>query len=256
MRVTIVDKNQECCKETCLALDKMIQKSGFTYDETNPEVVFFVGGDGTLLRAVNKYIDKLDLIIFVGINKGELGFLCEFSIDDIDIIFNSLKNNALESNSYSLICGEFEGNKVYALNEIRLENPYYTLVCNAYINGKFFEKFHGTGLLVCSTLGSSAYNRSLNGALVDHSLEILQLSEIAPIQNNAYRSLGSSLVLKKDSIIRLSGTFKEAIVGYDHLFTPIHDSKELVISLSDKRVKIAKKDGLSFLDKVSRSFIK
>lgn len=256
MKVAVVEKK---CKESKPIYEKiknLSNKYGFDYDEINPDIVFFVGGDGTLLRAVNKYINIIDRIEFIGINEGELGFLYDFEENDLENIFECIKNQKLSVSSHRLLKGEFDGNVVYALNEIRLENPFYTLVCNAYINDKFLEKFHGTGMLVCSTLGSSAYNKSLNGALIDHSLEILQLSEIAPIENNVYRSLGSSLVLSNGSVIRLNGTFEKAIVGYDHLYTPIEKSEELVISLSDKKVNIVRKPNTDFIDKISRSFVK
>ena len=49
-------------------------KHHFEIDNNHPDVVFSIGGDGTFLRAVHKYIDALDEVRFVGINSGSLGF--------------------------------------------------------------------------------------------------------------------------------------------------------------------------------------
>ena len=46
-----------------------------TYDEINPDMVISVGGDGTMLYSVHKYIHMLEHVAFIGIHTGTLGFL-------------------------------------------------------------------------------------------------------------------------------------------------------------------------------------
>lgn len=45
------------------------------YDDNNPDIVCVIGGDGTFLSAIHKYIHRLDKTIFTGIHTGTLGFL-------------------------------------------------------------------------------------------------------------------------------------------------------------------------------------
>ena len=92
-----------------------------------------------------------------------------------------------------------------------------TLSLDLWINDEYFEKFLGSGICLCSQIGSTAINRSLGGSVIQHGLPLLQLSEIMGIHHWKHRSLRSSLILKEDAIIHVTpGTFKNAMLCYDH----------------------------------------
>ena len=95
MKVSVYTKDIIKNKETISSLKDMISKYGFEINEAEPDIVFFIGGDGTLLRAINKYLDKIERINFIGINEGSLGFLCNFEKEELSTIFEMLKNNEL-----------------------------------------------------------------------------------------------------------------------------------------------------------------
>ena len=230
-------------------------------NEKQPEFVIAVGGDGTFLRAVHQNLSLLNKCVFLGINTGSLGFFADYDIDELDDINSSINDiSKRKVVTSSLLKGEitYEGKKkiIYAINEIKLENPFQTLICDVYINDDLLEVFRGTGLIVSSSIGSSGLSRSLGGALVDPALETLQLSEEASIQNNIYRSLASSLIIDKNGIITLKGNFEKVIVGYDYLYETLNNVTELKICLSHKKMKIAKKANHSYINTVEKSFIK
>lgn len=60
----------------------------------------------------------------------------------------------------------------------RIENVIQTLDLEVMIDDEFFENYRGTGMCVCTQAGSTAYNRSLKGAVIDEGLNLLQLHEI------------------------------------------------------------------------------
>ena len=242
------------------SISEQAKKYGFILDNENPDVVFSVGGDGTFLRAVHAYIDRLDKVQFIGINSGSLGFFYDFAKEDIPEIFKKLKENAYKSREHSLLKGVATYKKVkeviYALNEIRIENPFHTLICKVSINDEELEVFRGNGLIVSSTLGSSAYNKSLGGALVDNDLDALELTEVAAIENNIYRSLGSPLVVKGDKKISFACQVNKTVVGYDHLASYKDDELlNIDISYSEKKVKIIYSEDHSYVQKIRKSFV-
>ena len=253
MKIGLFVKDELIDSDIPTLIVSKISEYGFTFDQEHPEVVIFVGGDGTFLRAVHTYIEDIDNILFVGINKGSLGFYTDFSLEDIDNILISLSNDEFNLHSFRILEGTINSDKIYAVNEIRIENPFHTLNAKVYIDDEEFETFRGNGLCVCSSLGSSAYNKSLGGSVVLPQLETLQLTEIAPINNRLYNSLGSSLVLSKDSKIMLTGDFEEIVVGYDHL-TFSETSDCLLIKLSDKRVNVIYKNTHSFIAHLREAF--
>lgn len=250
---------KESNKEKAEFVIEEAKKHGFVIDNDNPDIVFSIGGDGTFLRAVHQYLDRLDKTVFVGINYGTLGFFCDFNKEDISNLLDNISHNQCSVKEHTLLRGdvEFANSKetIYAINEIRIENPFHTLISDVFIDNESLETFRGNGLLVASSLGSSAYNKSLGGALVDHDIESLQLTGIAPIDNNAYRSLGSSLVLSKDKAVTFSGPIKGAVVGYDHLNIKNEDLVSIRISYSDKKVKILHNENHTFIKRIRKSFI-
>lgn len=240
-------------------LKKELEKNGFVLDNVNPDVVFSVGGDGTFLQAIHTYLDKIDSVKFIGVNYGSLGFFCGYTKEDIPSLIVELKEE-LFVKQYPLLKGEIvcANNKqvIYALNEIRIENPFHTLISDVFINDEKLETFRGNGLMVCSSLGSSAYNKSLGGALIDSDLKVLELTEIAGLDNNIFHSLKSSLVLDGSKKISFRGDLSSIVVGYDNLSIQKEDDlKEVTISMSDKKVNIVYSKNSSYIKKIRKSFV-
>ncbi len=227
----------------------------YLLDEENPQYIFVVGGDGTFLRAIHHYIDKLDSVKFIGIMCGTLGFFYDFKEEDIPHIFDVLEKEEYSLEEHQLLECDLGNKKLFAVNEVRFENPFHTLVCSVKVNDIELEKFHGNGLLVCSSLGSTAYNKSLGGAVISRNTDLLELTEISTIQNNVYRSLGSPLILNKDAVISFEGNFDGVTIGYDHLSVPF-DTVSMKVHLSDKKLTILYPKDFNYLKPIKRSFIK
>ena len=246
-------------KDLSGAVDNLLKecsRHGFVLDDKDPDVVFVLGGDGTFLKAVHHYLDKLDTIKFVGVRFGTLGFFYDFDGEDISYCVEMVAEGNYLEETHNLIECDLADKKIYALNEIRFENPFHTLVCSLSINDEQLEKFHGNGLLVCSGLGSTAYNKSLGGAVIHRNLDILQLTEISTIQNNLYRSLGSSFILPSDTVFTFEGDFTNVVVGYDHLTCGCEGINTFKVRSSDKLIHIIYDKNHSPLSAIKRSFIK
>ncbi len=250
---TKIDKDvsdvEKLVKEACT-------KYGLSLDNDNPDFVFVLGGDGTFLRAVHHYLDKNEQVKFIGIRCGTLGFFYQFEVGDIEKAVELVAKNNYFDESHRLIECKLGNQTIYSVNEIRFENPFHTLVCNVKLDGRELETFHGNGLLVCSELGSTAYNKSVGGAVISHNLDLLQLTEISTIQNNIYRSLGSSIVLKSETKITFSGDFSNVVIGYDHLTCQPDGAKEIEVTGSNKKIHIVYSKDYSSINNLKRSFIK
>ncbi len=259
-RVSLYYKSDEISQQIASKVSQIVTSIGLIIDDDNPEAVIVIGGDGTFLRAIHKYIDSLEYVSFLGINTGTLGFFCEFGTEEVEIALEGLKHNKLKTSKNHLLGADIitqDGvTNIYAVNEIRIENPFHTLTSNVYINDEEFETFRGNGLVVSSALGSSAYNKSLHGAVVDPRLETLQLVEIASITNSVYHSFGSPLILPSEDVFTFKGDFKHVIVGYDYQTLTITGIEEIKVYLSDIQFKCLHNPELTCLSKLKESFIK
>lgn len=254
MKIGLFIKKQVVNETLEKEIIEKIVSFGHQIDNENPDVVFSIGGDGTFLKALHHYLDRLDKTSFLALNKGKLGFFSDYKVEDLDEILPSLID--AKPNKFRLLEASLGDKTIYALNEIRIENPFHTLISEVYINDEYLETFRGNGLVVSSSLGSSAYNKSVGGALIDTSLEVLELTEIAPINNVLYTSLKSPLVLSDSSKVTFKVDFKDVVVGYDHLVSKDETAQSITFRLSKKTVSLIWRKDHSHIRKLSKSFIK
>ena len=239
-------------------IDKALKKNGNVLDEICPDTVISVGGDGTYLRAVHKYLDRLENVDFIGIHTGKLGFFCEFTRNEIDDLIEALLYKRRVIVKHHLLDIKYKNNHYYGINEVRVENPYNTMICNVYIQNQLLENFRGNGLNFSSTTGASAYNRSLGGPLIDPRIETITMGEVASINHNAYRSLNSFLVLGEGYEIRLQGNFKRCLFGYDHEFVTIDSSSiedEITVNLSHRSMRSLHYKDVNYFYRLRKAFV-
>lgn len=227
-----------------------------TYNEKEPDIVISVGGDGTMLYSVHKYIDAIDRVAFIGIHTGTLGFLTDYQRDEYLQLVLDIQNGQhriYERHLLEVSC--LEGT-YFALNEVRIENNRRSQVMDVYINDEYFETFRGNGLCVSTPVGSTAYNKSLGGAVINTCAGLMQLSEIAGIHHNAYRSLGSSLILDQSHTIRFqSQSYQGAILGVDHLVIDLKDKDCICVKMSSKKARFLQYRNVSFTQRLKRAYL-
>ena len=254
MRIGLFIKNKVINETEEFEIRNIITSFGHEIDDLNPDLVISIGGDGTFLKAVQKYIDRIDDIWFLCLNKGKLAFFSDFYVEDLESILRD--DSISQIMKFRLLESEVDGEKIYAVNEIRIESPFHTLISDVYVNSTLLENFRGNGLVVSSSLGSSAYNKSLGGAVVDTSLEVLELNEVAPINNYLFSSLRSPLVVPSSSSFAFEGNFERVSLGYDHLVKTGLLTDKIKISLSNKCVSLIWKKDHNHILRLNESFIK
>lgn len=184
-----------------------LKEANFILTPKNPDVVISIGGDGMLLSAFHKYEKLIDKVRFVGVHTGHLGFYTDYRDFEVDKLIDNLKLDTGARVSYPILNVKvrlMDGRVITmrALNEATVKRLSKTMVADVYINGVAFERFRGDGISVSTPTGSTAYNKSLGGAVLHPTIEALQIAEVASLNNRVYRTLGSSIVVpKKDKII-------------------------------------------------------
>jgi NAD+ kinase len=232
----------------------------FVRDDVDPDIVFSFGGDGTMLGAIHKYESILHKVKFIGINTGRLGFFNDYTIDEIPEIFQNLKTKEYDEDHYRLLEYRLENDEEsisgYAVNELALTNPINTQIIDVFVNNKHFETFRGTGILISPPTGSTAYNKSLGGSVVDPHIEAVQLTEIAPLSNRVYKVLNSPLLLSARAQIKLCIKENNNIfISVDGKHLDFINLRKVFVGLSEKSVCFILKKNTDFFDRIKRAFI-
>ena len=136
---TIVQRIDDLSKEISDKLEAALKQANRIRNDENPEVVFVIGGDGTFLYAVHKYIDKIENMKFYGLHTGTLGFFTDYSDNEYDTFLEQFLTNDLSTISYPLLKVDTGKQIYYALNEMRIENVARTQVLHISVDDDFFS---------------------------------------------------------------------------------------------------------------------
>ena len=249
------EKSQKIAESLRLKLKNIL-----IYDDENPDLIISIGGDGTMLYALHQYYHLIDYVYFLGVHTGTLGFYTDYMASEIDDLVLNIQKGKYELTHRSLleaVVYKKEGNETYyALNEVRIENTLYTQVLDIYINNEHLETFRGNGICVSTPSGSTAYNKSLGGSVIHPCLQAMQLTEIAGIHHNAYRSLGSSLILSQYHTVTLSSSsINDAILGVDQHVYDLTNALKVEVKIAKNVMTCIQYRPLSFVSRIKRSFI-
>lgn len=264
-KINLYTNGTKKSRETEILLTEILQNSGFSVSNTysgDGELLICIGGDGALLQAVHKYhFPKIPLI---GINTGHLGFFQEISPDQIEEFicnYNQGKFRLQPLNTVQATVTADTGKKevLHGLNEIVVKGvSSYSVHLNISIGDSFIEKFSGDGILVATSAGSTAYNYSLGGSIVDPRIHLLQVTPIAPMNTTAYRSFTSSLMLPSElslGVIPEVAKNNQICLINDGIEHRYRDLQEIKIEFSDTIVNLLRLESYDFWDKVKTKFL-
>ncbi|MDE6656465.1 MAG: NAD kinase [Anaeroplasmataceae bacterium] len=234
----------------------LLKKIELNLDDKEPELVIVIGGDGTFISAVHQYPHA----IFFGIHTGHLGFFANYTLKDIDQLIVDINKSTYQVEKIDILdCTLTTTEKsilAFAMNEMTIITPPKTLIVDVEIDGKRLETFRGTGLCISTAYGSTAYNKSLHGAVLDPKLKAFQIAEIAGINSNQFRTLSSPLLLSSNRKITLKTKQPEEVfVTIDHLSYQFCQFESAQICLLQEKVSIAHSKENNFIERIRRTFL-
>lgn len=150
-------------------------------DLSTIDIMVSLGGDGTILRLVQKYPEIEAPII--GINLGSLGFLADVPITEIYPTMEELlkKNYSIQKRimmeGYCL-----NGDRCIAVNEFvihRAQNP-CLIDLAIHVDGVYLNTFSADGVIISTPSGSTAYSLAAGGPILTPELEAFVITPISP----------------------------------------------------------------------------
>ncbi|WP_437436192.1 NAD kinase [Latilactobacillus fuchuensis] len=262
MKVMVFSNDGNSSRHVADRLTKKLTSTGFIMESERPDVVISVGGDGTLLSAFHKYAAQLDHIRFIGVHTGHLGFYTDWRDFEVEDLVVALQEDMGQSISYPLLevkikyADTGETQRQLALNEVTLRRYAATLRTDVYIKENFFESFRGDGLCVSTPTGSTAYSKSIGGAVLHPQLDAMQLTEIASINNRVYRTLSSPVILPSNEWLLLKPSkTSDYVVTIDQFTSKDRPIAEMQFKIAKERIQFARYRHTYFWDRVEDAFI-
>ena len=225
------------------SVEDYISQTGETID-----FALSVGGDGTFLTTAS-LVGHLDIPI-LGINCGHLGYLAEVQTEEIDAVLDQLitNNYTIEQRRMLEVTCQQEGKIVspFALNEVAILKSGLSsmITIDVTLNGEFLHNYKADGLLIATPTGSTAYNLSVGGPLLDPHVNAIILTPVATHSLNI-----RPLVVLDDSKIdlKISSRNGNYLLSVDGRSQVLNQDLQLHIERSQRTIKLVRINGQTFM---------
>lgn len=219
----------------------------------NANLVITFGGDGTLIRAA--HVCSALATPILGVYYGRFGFVTQCRPNEIGAALSLFFDGKARIEDRMMVQTELIRAAqvvatMHSLNEAALQRAATTrmLTFEVDVDGKRLARYPADGVMVATPTGSTAYNLSAGGPIVDPRMQALILTAITP-----HTLSTRPLILRPDSIVRLTmETRGDAVLSCDgqsrlHLFS----GDEVRVTKSTRTTRLVSIDEHDFLTKLA-----
>ena len=206
-RVRIITNEYESSKNFKKEILDFIKNEKLDLDVVEDEtadVIIVIGGDGAFLRACK--ITKFNTnMLYVGINSGTIGFLQDVDENNIKDILIALNSNLESYRDIPVLRITFyyeNHEEIYkAINDIEIAGMYDKLIdFRQFVNGELLHDVRASGIIISSSIGSTALNKSYGGPVlfIDKAIVSTLRGATCNLKNKSY--LNQSIVCESTTI--------------------------------------------------------
>jgi NAD+ kinase len=229
---------------------KMIGMSGESFKNICMACDFIIsfGGDGTLISTVRKSFD-FDIPI-LGVHAGNLGFLADLSLDELDAFVEKIIQNRYRTDERAVLEATVIKNtkevKYYAFNDIVLTRTRVSNMIHieTLVDSKSFNTYYGDGVILSTPTGSTAYNLSAGGPVLFPMSNVFALTPICP-----HSLTQRPVVLPGRYAIEMKTSEERALIIIDG--QDVHElelGESVHIKLAAKTVKLIHKEEYNYFE--------
>jgi NAD+ kinase len=194
MRVAVVFKNDLRARKLALELGDNLMNRGIehclldsmrlaeTAAQLPVDLIFVLGGDGTLLQAARCFAGAGTPIM--GVNLGTVGFLSSVEPESLQGCLDAVLRQEYDLEARMMIDAAVarDDQVLYrgtALNDVVLRSRApHTILIELMIDGRPHASYRGDGIVCATPTGSTAYSFSAGGPVLDTGLEALAITPI------------------------------------------------------------------------------
>ncbi len=221
------------------------------------DCMIVLGGDGTVLQAAREAAQ----IPIIGVNLGNLGYMTEIEPSGLEEALERLVAGDYMQESRMMLEGRVDlvsggSREGWALNDIVLSRSgsLQIIKFTIYVNGQFLNHYNADGMIVTTPTGSTGYNLSAGGPLVEPGAELIMLTPICPHSLNQ-----RSIILSPRDIIEIGipelreDRVQTVEVSFDgSQAVPLRTGDRIRIRRSEKVTEFIRLNQVSFLEVLHR----
>lgn len=268
MKVTIMPNlTRENAKEVtlnlCAALENLkieyefygdfskydVEFIGVSSIDPKTELIIAIGGDGTMMRAAKSAL-PLDIPV-LGVNAGKLAYLMSIENDDMGLLDKLLTKNyvleerfvlelAIYNNTGVEVFHDFCINDVVFARGTEIKMASFNFLCDE----RFVNRYTADGLIFSTPTGSTAYNLSAGGPIVDPRVDGIIMTPICP------HSLEERTILfSSNSVLKVADPSGNVLLSCDGGDSIVFSKNNTaVIKKADKKISLIRLKDDTFFD--------
>lgn len=219
------------------------------------DCMMVLGGDGTMLQAARD-ARRLNIPI-IGVNLGTLGYMTEIEPEGLEEALDRLIVGDYQQESRMMLKGtaflpEGRTEEGWALNDIVISRSgsLQIIKFNIYVNGQFLHDYDADGVIVTTPTGSTGYNLSAGGPLVEPKAKLILVTPICPHTLNQ-----RSIILSPEDVVDIeilqgrTDRIQTVEANFDgsHMI-PLRAGDRVRIVKSEKSTEFIQLNRVSFLE--------
>lgn len=214
-------------------------------DDGPLDIVFVLGGDGTLLRAADALAPTGAPLL--GVNFGHLGFLSELERAELEDGVARVLSQGFDVEERLVLEAEVPGSgTVRGLNDVVVAKTTIGRAIRLGISvaGEQVVAWAADGVIVATSTGSTAYSFSAGGPIVSPRIDCLLVTPVAP-----HGAFARSLVVPSDeqvSLLVLPDADEAALSADGGPALPLSSGTIVTVRAAADRVRLAKLDPAPF----------
>ncbi|MFQ5412965.1 MAG: NAD(+)/NADH kinase [Phycisphaerae bacterium] len=170
--------------------------------DAGAERIVVIGGDGTLIGVARSLGSRQ--VPLIGVNVGKLGFLIEFTVDELKAHFERVVGDDALVRPRTVLRVQVQNGasrrEQPAVNDcvIQAGAPFRIINLGISIDGHHLTDLGGDGLIVCTPSGSTAHNLSSGGPIMQADVDAIGLTPLG-----AHSLTHKPLVIERDAVIEI-----------------------------------------------------
>jgi NAD+ kinase len=218
------------------------------------DMVLVLGGDGTLIGMADCIADTGSGIPILGVNFGSLGFLTEVTLPELYRSLEHALNGRAFIEERMMLRATTAARGDVLTRSIALNDAVITKTARSrmidlsvYVGEEFVTRVRADGLIIATPTGSTAYNLSAGGPIVQPNVDAMIITPIAP-----HTLTNRPIVIPGSSTVRVQPTMDERdeiVFTLDGQSTfPIAQGQEICVARAAKPLRLIRPTTRSYFE--------
>jgi NAD+ kinase len=251
-RVTTITHGSADVAEAMEQVERLAADRGIELVEDSPDLAVVLGGDGTMLRALKRFLGAG--VPVIGVNYGRVGFLASMGRDDLQAGLGRAFDGDFEVVELPTLEVRVGGEQHAAVNDVVAHSGILGRMVELQwsIAGEQLGTVPCDGRIASTPSGSTAYNLSGGGPVLVWGLDAMAVTFVAPHSLHV-----RPLVVPRNrelEVLNLTPDVEVALIADGHQVGSIGAQEPIAIRLADEVSLLATLPDATFFRRYRETF--